>query len=130
MAGAGDNPFLDPPAVAAHFDVDVIETLLQAAAARGHAFSYSELLLTLGMRFTRPKMRALCKVLDVIDARAEAAGQPELAVLVVREGDRMPGQGWWTGRREYAGAWEGPQARAYLDDVQGAAFAFWRGRFA
>ena len=129
MKGEAENPFLDPAeTLAAAFDAGRIEGLLQSAAARGHAFSYSELLLVLGMRFTRPRMRALCKVLDVIDQRAEAAGQPELAVLVVREGDRLPGRGWWTGRRDYAGALEGPQARAYLDDVQGAAFAYWRRR--
>ena len=128
MAGGGDNPFIDPPSVAANFDVELIERLLRAAAARGHAFSYSELLLLLGMRFTRPRMRALCKVLDAVDERAAAAGEPELAVLVVREGDGLPGQGWWIGRRDYAGAWEGEPARTYLDAVQGAAFAFWRGR--
>ncbi len=80
------------------FDVDHVEALLQASAGASVAMSYSEILLALGHRFTRPKMRALCKVLDVIDRRAAAASQPELAVLVVREGDRLPGQGWWVGR--------------------------------
>lgn len=107
------------------FDVDHVEVLLQAAAAQASDFSYSELLLLLGYRFTRPKMRALCAVLDEIDRRAEAAGQPELAALVVRESDRLPGQGWWVGRTDHGGPWEGPAARAYLDAVQRRAFDFW-----
>ncbi len=122
-----DNPFLDAPALAL-FDTDLIERHLRLAAAEGHAFSYSELLLLLGMRFTRPKMRALCIVLDEIDRRAEAADEPELAVLVVRESDRLPGQGWWVGRRDYAGLWEGSAARAHVDAVQAAAFEFWAAR--
>ncbi len=73
-------------------------------------------------------MRALCKVLDEIDNRAAAAGQPELAPLVVRESDRLPGQGWWVGRSDYAGAWEGPEARKYLDQVQRVAIAYWAAR--
>jgi hypothetical protein len=107
------------------FDIDHIEALLQASAAAGRRVSYSELLLAIGQRFTRPRMRALCKVLDEIDNRAAAAGQPELAALVVRESDRLPGQGWWVARIDYAGAWEGPEARSYLDKVQRVAIAYW-----
>jgi hypothetical protein len=110
------------------FDIDQIEHLLQAAATDGRRVSYSELLLAIGQRFTRPRMRALCTVLDEIDNRAAAAGQPELASLVVRESDRLPGQGWWVGRSDYAGAWEGPEARTYLDAVQRVAIAYWSGR--
>ena len=88
--------------------------------------SYSEILNLLGMAFSRPKMRALCKVLDEIDRRGAIAGQPELAVLVVRESDRLPGQGWWVGRTQYRGSWTGPHARAYVDKVQGKAFRYWR----
>ena len=107
-------------------DVPHIERLLQGIAADGRDTSYSELLLMLGLRFSRPKMRALCRTLDEVDRRAHAAGQPELAVLVVRESDRLPGQGWWTGRRDYQGSWTGPEAREFLDGIQSATFAFWR----
>ena len=106
-------------------DIDQIESLLQAAAGEGRRVGYAELLLAIGHRFTRPKMRALCTVLDAIDDRAAAAGQPELAALVVRESDRLPGQGWWVARADYAGAWEGPEARKYLDKVQRVAIAYW-----
>ena len=109
----------------AMFDVSRVEAMLQSAAGEGRSLSYSELLLMLGYRFTRPKMRALCKVLDVVDQRAFERGQPELAVLVVREGDRLPGQGWWTGRRDYAGAWTGAQASGYITVLHERAFAHW-----
>jgi hypothetical protein len=108
------------------FDVDHIEAMLQASARAGESMSYSEVLNLLGMGFTRPKMRALCKILDLIDRRAAAAGEPELAVLVVREGDRLPGQGWWVGRTTYHGSWTGANARAYIDAVQNRAFEYWK----
>lgn len=113
---------------AALFDVDRIEALVRASAAKRTALSYSELLLMLGYRFTRPKMRAVCKVLDVVDQRAEARGEPELAALVVREGDGLPGQGWWVGRNDYQGEWTGPAARRYLDVIQTIAFDYWEAR--
>lgn len=109
-------------------NVDRIEALVQDAARRGTALSYSELLHMLGLRFTRPKMRALCKTLDTVDARAAAREEPELAVLVVRESDRLPGQGWWVGRHDYAGLWTGAEARAHIDAVQARAFLHWRNR--
>lgn len=124
------NEFLDdedvPATGAALFDVGHVESLLQSAARRGAAMSYSELLLILGYRFTRPKMRALCRVLDEVDRRAARGGEPELAALVVREGDGLPGQGWWIGRNDYRGEWTGSVARTYLDAIQQRAFAHWQ----
>jgi hypothetical protein len=113
---------------AALFDVARIETLVRVAAAKRAAMSYSELLLMLGYRFTRPKMRALCKVLDEVDRRAAVNGEPELAALVVREGDGLPGQGWWVGRTDYQGEWTGAAARRFLDAIQAKAFDYWEGR--
>jgi hypothetical protein len=111
-------------------DVARVRSLLIAAAKEGRALSYSELLGQLGHRFTRPKMRAVCKTLDVIDAQAEAAGEPELAALVVRESDRLPGQGWWNGagERGYAGEWTGGEAAAHVREVQQRAFNYWAKR--
>jgi hypothetical protein len=108
------------------FDVDEIEAILQSAARGGHAMSYSEILNLIGLRFTRPKMRAICKVLDEIDRRAAARGEPELAVLVVRESDRLPGQGWWVERYDYGGSWTGAEAQAYIRACQAAAFDYWQ----
>lgn len=109
-------------------DVARVRELLIAAAREQRAVSYSELLAGLGHRFTRPKMRAVCKTLDAIDRAAAAAGEPELAVLVVRETDRLPGQGWWTGVGQahgYNGAWSGPEAAALVARLQAQAFDYW-----
>jgi hypothetical protein len=126
-----NNEFLDddlPKAGGALFNVDRVEALVQSAAARGESLSYSEILLMLGYRFSRPKMRSLCKVLDAVDQRGAMRGEPELAVLVVREGDRLPGQGWWVGRTDYHGEWTGPAAQKHIAKIQERAFTFWRGR--
>ena len=76
-------------------DVPHVRAVLTAAARSRRAISYSELLDALGHRFSRPKMRAVCKTLDAIDEASRDAGEPELAVLVVRGVDGLPGQGWW-----------------------------------
>lgn len=126
-------------ALADFLDIDAADTsalhdrprivgVLQAAAKEGRAVSYSEMLMSLGFRFTRPKMRALCKTLDVIDTEAAASGEPALACLVVREGDGLPGQGWWIGRDDYRGQWEGAEAKAYLARHQQEAFDYWQRR--
>jgi hypothetical protein len=111
------------------FSPDTIRAILVAAAREGRAVSYSEMLGDLGHRFTRPKMRALCKVLDAVDQAGGTVGEPELAVLVVRESDGLPGQGWWVGRADalgYHGDWTGPDARALVRELQGQAFDYWR----
>ncbi len=110
-------------------DVARVRALLIAAARAGEAVSYSELLAALGHRFTRPKMRALCRTLDAIDIAAQKAGEPEIAVLVVREADRLPGQGWWVGKvreLEYDGLWTGAEASAFVRRHQKIAFDYWR----
>ena len=109
----------DPSEVRAH---------LVAAAAAGHALTYSELLEHLGYGFSRPKMRQLCKTLAAVDGEAAARGEPELAVLVVRRSDGIPGQGWWiTGGNAhgYRGPWEGPKAARFIRELQQRAFDYW-----
>jgi hypothetical protein len=126
LEAEGIVPTEGPGAIA---DVGRVRALLIAAARSGEAISYSGLLAELGHRFTRPKMRALCKTLDAIDTAGAAVGEPGLAVLVVRESDRLPGQGWWVGvaaSRDYDGAWTGPQAEAFVRALQESVFAYWR----
>ncbi|HZG07730.1 MAG TPA: ribose-phosphate pyrophosphokinase [Allosphingosinicella sp.] len=105
---------------------------LVAAARAGAALTYSECLERLGYAFSRPKMRALCAILGAVDQDAAARGEPELAVLVVRQSDGIPGQGWWVagGARahDYAGPWEGPEAKSFIAAVQAATFHWWQSR--
>lgn len=111
-------------------DVKAVRALLIAAATARRDISYAELLMELGHRFTRPRMRALCRTLDAIDEAGREAGEPELAALVVRESDRLPGQGWWVGkvyRLGYEGPWTGKEALAFVRTRQELAFAYWRG---
>lgn len=119
MSGAG--LLADPAEVRAH---------LIAAASAGEAITYSELLAQLGHQFTRPKMRALCKVLGFVDEEASERGEPELAVLVVRQSDGLPGQGWWVAgganNHCYDGRWEGPAARKLIDELHARAFDYWQ----
>ena len=111
----------DPAEVRAH---------LVAAAQAGVALTYSEMLAQLGFAFSRPKMRQLCAVLAAVDEEAEARGEPELAVLVVRQSDGIPGQGWCVSggarSRGYQGPWEGPEAAAFIRGVQAETFAYWQ----
>ncbi len=112
-------------------DVAQVRALLIDAAREGQALTYSQALLALGHGFTRPKMRALCRTLDAIDAAGAGMGEPGLAVLVVRQSDGLPGQGWWIDTATpagYTGPWTGPQATAYVRVHQQAAFAYWRRR--
>jgi hypothetical protein len=118
------------------FDPIEVRDILIGAARAGNALTYSQMLGLLGHRFTRPKMRALCKVLDAIDRDGRVAGKPDLAVLVVRQSDGLPGQGWFVARshlaEEMAGDWpmdwEGPAAKAYVALHQNEAFEYWRDR--
>jgi hypothetical protein len=108
-----------------------VRAILIASARAGQAISYAEVLELLGHHFTRPKMRALCKVLAYVDDEAEARGEPELAVLVVRQSDQLPGQGWWVGgakKHNYRGLWEGRAARSLIRKLQAEAFQHWAGR--
>jgi hypothetical protein len=117
------NRLADPEEVRAH---------LIAAASAGTSVSYSDLLGQLGFAFSRPKMRALCSVLGTVDEMAEANGEPELAVLVVRASDGLPGQGWWVAggaeKHSHKGSWDGPAARRLVDRLQHQAFDYWSGR--
>ena len=108
-----------------------VRAILVASAQAGQPICYSDVLGLLGHDFTRPKMRALCKVLAFVDNQAEELGEPELAVLVVRQSDGLPGQGWWVGggkKHGYTGQWEGPKAARLIRKLQRQAFDYWAGR--
>ncbi len=119
--------------MAALAEPEDVRAHLIAAARAGIALTYGELLEQLGYSFSRPKMRQLCAILSAVDEDAEARGEPELAVLVVRQSDGIPGQGWWVAggarSRDYQGAWEGPEAALFIHSVQAETFAFWQSQF-
>ena len=123
--GGRANPVIalaDPEEVRAH---------LIGAAASGTPVTYSELLERLGFPFSRPRMRRLCVLLGEVDSIGAARGEPELAVLVVRQSDGLPGQGWWTTAARqygYSGSWDGPDARRFVTERQRQSFAFWASR--
>lgn len=101
---------------------------LIGAAATGTPVTYGELLGRLGHPFSRPRMRQLCVLLAAVDSIGAARGEPELAVLVVRQSDGLPGQGWWTGaarHHDHSGPWEGPEARRLVQRLQQASIDFW-----
>ena len=112
-------------------DPHEVRAILVASAAAGELITYSEVLALLGHDFTRPKMRALCKVLGHVDDELQERGEPELAVLVVRQSDGLPGQGWWVSgakKHGYNGRWEGPAAAKLIRRLQRQAFEYWAGR--
>ena len=128
---AAEGLVADDNGVSAIADVPRVRAMLIAAARERRVVSYSEALGGLGLRFSRPKMRAYCRTLDKIDEDGAVAGEPGLAVLVVRESDRLPGQGWWTGAAEayaYKGEWTGPEAAALVRRLQAAVFDYWAGK--
>ena len=118
--------------MAALAEPEEVRAHLVAAAQAGVALTYSELLERLGYAFSRPKMRALCAILGTVDDDAAARGEPELAVLVVRQSDGLPGQGWWVAggarSRGYEGPWEGPEAKRFIAAVQAETFHWWQSR--
>ena len=111
-------------------DPDEIRALLVTAAKARVSLTYSEVLERLGYAFSRPKMRQLCSMLGEIDADARGRGEPELAVLVVRQSDGLPGQGWFVAGgasdHDYKGPWEGPEAARFIRSVQSKVFAYWQ----
>lgn len=117
--------------MAALAEPEEVRLHLVAAARAGTSLSYGELLERLGYGFSRPKMRALCAILGKVDEDGSIRGEPELAVLVVRQSDGLPGQGWWVGAARaygYRGSWDGPEARRFVERVQRETFAYWKSR--
>lgn len=114
-------------------DLDLLEQRLLAAAAAGQSVTYGELLAFFERRVTPITVRALCRDIGKVDARVMAAGGPELACLVVRASDRLPGAGYFHWHREngrYTGPDEGPPAARYVAEAQAKAHRYARRRLA
>ena len=113
-------------------DPEEVRAILVASAKAGESISYSEVLELLGHHFTPAQDAGACaRCCRYVDDEAEERGEPELAVLVVRQSDRLPGQGWWVGgakKHGYTGLWEGPKAAKLIRKLQKQAFDYWAGR--
>ena len=88
-------------------DLDLLEQRLLAAALAGQPLTYGAILAFFERRVTPVTVRALCRDLGRVCARVEAAGGPDLACLVVRASDGLPGAGYFHGLRA-AGRYAGP----------------------
>lgn len=108
-------------------DIDALEELLIGAARSRRTLAYSEVLAHFGKRVTPIRVFALCRDLGVVCERNRERQEPELAVLVVRKTDRLPGEGffhesWKDG--SYDGPATGPEARAYIDGLTETVFGY------
>lgn len=110
------------------FPPDELEALLLLKARNGEAISYGEVFRWFGYPFQRFQVGQLCASLAEIDHRQRALGRPELASLVVRASDGLPGQGWWLSLAPDAwkGKFTGKRAEAFVRRAQRRCFAFWR----
>jgi hypothetical protein len=98
-------------------DLDRLERVLIQAALERRPLTYGQLLAYFGWKVTRITVSALCRDLGKLKERRAPEGRPELACLVVRRSDGLPGEGYFASlRREgaYAGPSVGPTAEAFL----------------
>ncbi|MEZ5936538.1 MAG: ribose-phosphate pyrophosphokinase [Alphaproteobacteria bacterium] len=111
-------------------DIDALEELLIDAARERRTLAYGEILSHFGKRVTPIRVYALCRDLGVVSERNRARHEPELAVLVVRKTDGLPGEGFFHGAWKdgtYDGPATGPEARAYIDGLTETVFAHFAG---
>jgi hypothetical protein len=108
-------------------DADALERVLIRAAREGRTVSYRQLLAMAGRRVGPNNVRALMRVLAEVCRRTEARGEPDLACLVVRERDGLPGEGYFATEAAESGPLDGSR-RARVARAQALAFAHWAGR--
>jgi hypothetical protein len=109
-------------------DLDRLERALILAARERRPVTYGQLLGLFERRVTRINVAALCRDLGRVCERVEAAGGPDLACLVVRKSDGLPGDGYFAALRQdegYDGPSVGPRAEALVRDRQERAFAWY-----
>lgn len=105
-------------------DLELLEHRLHEAALAGEPVTYGALLAFFERRVTPINVRALCRDIGHVTSRIEAADGPDLACLVVRASDGLPGAGYFKSLRDsgrYAGADTGPEAEAFVARAQASA---------
>ena len=108
-------------------DLDALEAILTETARDKGSVTYGVLLAALGFALGPRNVNALCRDLFRLEARMASAGAPELACLVVRKDDGLPGRGYFVGLANEEGLShppEGEDAQAWLRRRQGAAYAW------
>jgi len=108
-------------------DIDALEQLLIDAARERKTLAYSDVLNHFGKRVTPIRVYALCRDLGVVSERNRERSEPELAVLVVRKTDRLPGEGYFHSAWQdglYDGPATGPRARVYIDELTETVFDY------
>jgi hypothetical protein len=108
-------------------DIDKLEALLIEAAHARTSMTYAEVLAHFGIKIAPRRVYALCRDLGEVCARNRARGEPELAVLVVRKADRLPGEGFFHGYWRdgvYDGPSTGAAAEAFIRAETERVFAF------
>ncbi len=78
-------------------DPDLLESLLIHAGSRHRPLTYGEVLRHFGQRVSPVRVAALCRALGEVERRVAARGGPDLACLVVRRSDGLPGAGYFAG---------------------------------
>jgi len=112
-------------------DIDALDQLLIEAARSRLTLTYGEVLAHFGKRVTPIRVYALCRDLGVVSERNRERREPELAVLVVRKTDRLPGEGFFHGAWKdgsYDGPATGPDARTYIDGLTEIVFDHFSGQ--
>jgi len=109
------------------FPTDELEALLILKAKTGSAINYGEVFTWFGHRFQRFQVGQLCAALEAVDSLQRGRGRPELASLVVRASDGIPGQGWWLSKShdQWDGLFVGSEAAAFVRRHQQRTFDFW-----
>ena len=108
-------------------DIDALERLLIEAARDRRTLAYGEVLGHFGKRVTPIRVYALCRDLGEVSERNRERREPELAVLVVRKTDRLPGEGFFRSAWKdgsYDGPATGPRAKAYIDGLTETVFGY------
>lgn len=112
-------------------DLDRLERVLIQAALEERPVTYGQVLAFFGWKVTQITVGALCRDLGRIDERRAGEGWPDLACLVVRKSDGLPGEGYFTSIRDsgaYAGPSIGPPAVAFIRARQSRATHWARSR--
>ena len=111
-------------------DLDRLERVLIGAAREGRPVTYGQLLAYFSRRVTRITVGALCRDLAHVERRREGQGWPDLACLVVRRSDGLPGEGYFASLHAegaYDGPTAGPAAEAVVRERQARARAWAEG---